>query len=156
MNVPVLVDFSALVRPVQDAGPGAGKSWREYAAVSTGQDPTHRAATCRPCSASAASHLRAADERPACGWLHRRALPEGKVCAEFLDKPRPAPEGLAEEGRNKPRTLAAGDTDAALKNSSTTAGHRPGNDDARFDYVGLLLQLGRDDDAKVALPRSSP
>jgi len=46
--------------------------------------------------------------------------------------------------------LAEGDTDTALEKLQHAVATDPANDDARFDYVKLLLQLGRDDDAKVA------
>ena len=46
--------------------------------------------------------------------------------------------------------LAEGDTDTALEKLQHAVAADPANDDARFDYVKLLLQLGREDDAKVA------
>ena len=79
------------------------------------------------------------------------ALPEGKV-REFLDRHVPsAEEALAEaEEEEAQDALASGDTDAALEKLQHAVATDPANDDARFDYVKLLLQLGRDDDAKVA------
>ena len=46
--------------------------------------------------------------------------------------------------------LADGDTDTALEKLQHAVATDPANDDARFDYVKLLLQQGREDDAKVA------
>jgi putative thioredoxin len=46
--------------------------------------------------------------------------------------------------------LAAGDTEGALEKLQHAVTTDPNNDDARFDLVKLLLQLDRDDDAKVA------
>ena len=79
------------------------------------------------------------------------ALPEGQVRA-FLDKHVPsAEEALAEEEEEQALdALAEGDTDSALEKLQHAVATDPANDDARFDYVKLLLQLGRDDDAKVA------
>ena len=79
------------------------------------------------------------------------ALPEGQVRA-FLDKHVPsAEEALAEEEEEQAQeALADGDTDTALERLQHAVATDPANDDARFDYVKLLLQLGRDDDAKVA------
>ena len=79
------------------------------------------------------------------------ALPEGQVRA-FLDKHVPsAEEALAEEEEEQAQeALADGDTDTALEKLQHAVATDPANDDARFDYVKLLLTLGRDDDAKVA------
>ena len=79
------------------------------------------------------------------------ALPEGQVRA-FLDKHVPsAEEALAEEEEEQAQeALADGDTDTALEKLQHAVATDPANDDARFDYVKLLLQLGRDDDSKVA------
>ena len=79
------------------------------------------------------------------------ALPEGQVRA-FLDKHVPsAEEALAEEEEEQAQeALADGDTDTALEKLQHAVATDPANDDARFDDVKLLLQLGRDDDAKVA------
>ncbi|MBO9678925.1 MAG: thioredoxin [Acidovorax sp.] len=79
------------------------------------------------------------------------ALPEGQVRA-FLDKHLPsAEEALAEEDEAQAQeALADGDTEGALEKLQHAVATDPANDDARFDYVKLLLQLGREDDAKVA------
>lgn len=79
------------------------------------------------------------------------ALPEGKI-KEFLDKHVPAAEELeAEEAEEEALdALAHGDTDAALEKLQHAVATDPANDEARFDYVKLLMQLGRHDDAKVA------
>ncbi len=79
------------------------------------------------------------------------ALPEGKV-REFLDRHVPSAEEVQaeEEEVQAQDALASGDTDAALEKLQHAVATDPANDDARFDYVKLLLQLGRDDDAKVA------
>lgn len=79
------------------------------------------------------------------------ALPEGKI-KEFLDKHVPPAEALEAEVAEEEAidALAQGDTDAALEKLQHAVATDPANDEARFDYVKLLLQLGRHDDAKVA------
>ncbi len=80
------------------------------------------------------------------------AQPEGKV-RELLDKHVPP----AAEGEEAPLELeetidelAASNPDAALEKLQHAVATDPANDDARFDYIRLLLQLGREDDAKIA------
>src|SRR3982751_3621132 len=76
------------------------------------------------------------------------ALPEGKV-KEFLDKHLPPADELPEE---QELTLEEESTDptAVLEKLQHAVAANPADDNARFDYVKLLLQLGREDDAKVA------
>ena len=76
------------------------------------------------------------------------ALPEGKI-KEFMDKhlppaveEAPEPEAPADEADASP--------EAALEKLQHTVATDPGDHNARFDYVKLLLIQGRDDDAKVA------
>ncbi|WP_219215271.1 tetratricopeptide repeat protein [Variovorax boronicumulans] len=79
------------------------------------------------------------------------AIPAEKI-REFLDKHVPAAEELeaAAQEEAAQEALAEGDTDGALEKLQHAVTTDPANDDARFDYVKLLLQLGRSDDAKVA------
>lgn len=79
------------------------------------------------------------------------AQPEATI-REFLDKHVPsAEEALAEQEEDAAQdALAEGDTETALEKLQHAVAADPANDDARFDYVKLLLQLGRTDDAKVA------
>lgn len=79
------------------------------------------------------------------------AIPAAKI-REFLDKHVPAAEELeaAAEEEAAQEALAEGDTEGALEKLQHAVATDPANDDARFDYVKLLLQLGRSDDAKVA------
>ena len=76
------------------------------------------------------------------------ALPEGKV-KEFLDKhlPPALEEALPEEA---PVTDADSSPDAVLEKLQHAVATDPADHNARFDYVKLLLNLGREDDAKVA------
>jgi putative thioredoxin len=79
------------------------------------------------------------------------ALPEGQVKA-FLDKHLPSVEEVfAEaEGELAQEALTEGHPEEALERLQAAVATDPANDDARFDYVKLLLGLGRTDDAKVA------
>ncbi len=79
------------------------------------------------------------------------ALPEGQI-KEFLDKHLPAANELEavaveEEALD---ALAEGDLEGALEKLQEAVKTDPNNDDARFDLVKLQLELGLDDDAKVA------
>ncbi|AOW15035.1 co-chaperone YbbN [Hydrogenophaga crassostreae] len=96
---------------------------------------------------------------PTCVLLHNGqpvdgfmgALPEGEIKA-FLDKHLPAVEELEsiEEEAEALDALAEGDVEGALAKLQLAVETDGENDDARFDLVKLLLQLDRDDDAKVA------
>lgn len=79
------------------------------------------------------------------------AQPEGQLRA-FLDKHLPSAEELQAEEQEEQaqQALAGGDTEGALEKLQQAVLTDPANDEARFDYVKLLLQLGREDDAKVA------
>ncbi len=76
------------------------------------------------------------------------ALPEGKV-KEFLDKHLPPAEELPapEEDMPEPENL---DPAAVLEKLQEVVATDPGNDNARFDYVRLLLQHGQVDHARAA------
>lgn len=79
------------------------------------------------------------------------AIPADQIRA-FLDKHVPgADEAEAlEQEESAQAALAEGDTEGALEKLQHAVATDPANDDARFDYVKLLLQEGRIDDAKVA------
>ena len=79
------------------------------------------------------------------------AVPEGQIKA-FLDKHLPTAEAVeAEEVEAEALdALADGDIEGALEKLQQAVQTDPNNDDARFDLVKLLLELGQDDDAKVA------
>ena len=82
------------------------------------------------------------------------ALPEAKV-REFLDKHIPpadeldAPEAEGADGEALD-TQAEPTPEAALEKLQHALATNPANDDARFEYVKLLLLQDRTDDAKVA------
>ena len=81
------------------------------------------------------------------------AKPESAVRA-FLDKHVPDAEVLEAEMEEDEAlahdALADGDVDAALARLEQAVATDPANDDARFGYVKLLLQLGAVDEARAA------
>ncbi len=79
------------------------------------------------------------------------ALPEGQIKA-FLDKHLP-PEEVLEAEVSKVEMSdapAADDPDAIREALHQAVLKTPDDEDARFDYIKLLLQEGKTDDAKVA------
>ena len=79
------------------------------------------------------------------------AIPADQI-RQFLDKHVPGADELeaAQQEEEAEAALAEGDTEGALEKLQHAVATDPANDDARFDYVKLLLQQGRVDDAKVA------
>ncbi len=89
------------------------------------------------------------DGQPVDGFVG--AIPVEQI-REFLDKHVPGADEMAgaqvEEAAHD--ALAEGDTMGALERLQQAVAVDPANDTARFDYIKLLLQEGRHDDAKVA------
>ena len=90
------------------------------------------------------------DGRPLDGFMG--ALPESKV-KEFLDKHLPSEADLAvqEDMEQAEELLGEGDTNAALAKLQEALAINPANDDARFDYVKLLISVGELESAQSAL-----
>ena len=88
--------------------------------------------------------------KPADGFMG--ALPESKI-KEFLDKHLPSEAELEaqEEAEDAQALVAAGDPQAALHKLHSALTVNPGNDDARYDYVKLLIEHDMLDDAEAAL-----
>ena len=88
--------------------------------------------------------------KPADGFMG--AVPESKL-KEFLDKHVPTEEVLeAEADVEDAQALAqAGDPRAALQKLHEALTLNPGNDDARYDYVKLLIENDMIEDAEAAL-----
>jgi len=84
------------------------------------------------------------DGKPVDGFTG--ALPEGKI-REFLDKHLPeAPAQPPEDPLTEPELTPQ----AQLEKLQADVAANPGDDDARFELVRLLLERGDEDDAKVA------
>ena len=79
------------------------------------------------------------------------ALPEAQI-RDFLDKHVPAGETLEAEADVEAAEglMAEGDLEAALQKLAHAVQTDPGNDNARFDYVKALLELGLLEDARAA------
>ena len=79
------------------------------------------------------------------------ALPEGQI-KTFLDKHLPADDVLEAEVTSVEISDAppADDPQALFETLQQAMLKNPDDDNARFDYIKHLLQIGRDDDAKVA------
>lgn len=89
------------------------------------------------------------DGKPVDGFMG--ALPESQI-KEFLDKHLPEGDVLEAEVTSVEISDApAADDPVAIEEAlHQTVLKNPDDEDARFEYVKLLLKQGRDDDAKVA------
>ncbi|GAA4329151.1 thioredoxin [Pigmentiphaga soli] len=80
------------------------------------------------------------------------ALPEGQL-RSFIDRLLPLPH--EEEHQRAVAAWEASDTDAAEKHLRTALSLDPGYDEARLDYVELLIATSRPEDAKAQFERLS-
>jgi putative thioredoxin len=153
MHTPVLVDFWApWCGPCKVIGPLLEKVETEYAGrfklVKIDSDQEQQLAGAFGIK-SIPTCVLLMNGQPVDGFMG--ALPEGQIKA-FLDKHVPTAEAVEAEAAEEEalEALAEGDTEGALEKLQQAVQTDPNNDDARFDLVKLLLELGMDDDAKVA------
>ena len=153
-QIPVLVDFWApWCGPCKSLGPVLEKLEADYGGrfklVKINSDDEQQLAQAFGIR-SIPTCVLIKDGKPADGFMG--ALPEGKV-REFLDKHLPSTDELiAEEDLSEAeQLLAQGDTSSALAKLQEALAVNPANDEARFDYVKLLIAMGELNTAQAAL-----
>ena len=153
-TVPVLVDFWApWCGPCKVIGPILEKLEEEYGGrfrlVKIDSDQQQELAQAFGIR-SIPTCVLMVNGKPVDGFMG--AKPESEVKA-FLDKHVPSADMLEAEAdaEDAHALMAAGDPQAALHKLHEALSINPGNDDARYDYVKLLIECDMLQDAEAAL-----
>ena len=154
MTTPVLVDFwAAWCGPCRSLGPVLEKLEDDYAGrfklVNINSDEEQQLASAFGIR-SLPTCILMMGGKPVDGFMG--AVPEGQV-RQFLDKHVPSEGALQADATvdEAEALIEAGDTQAALSKLADAVAADPANDDARFDYIRLLVGTGAYEEAEAAL-----
>jgi len=154
MNTPVLIDFWApWCGPCKSLGPILEQLEIDYQGrftlVKINSDEEQQLAQAFGIR-SIPTCILMRDGKPADGFMGAQTASQIRT---FLDKHLPSEGELTAdaEAEAAQALLQAGDTEAALAKLADALAADPGNDDARYDYVRLLLELGGLEEAEATL-----
>ena len=154
MTIPVLVDFWApWCGPCKTLGPLLEKMETAYGGrfklVKIDSDQEQQLAAAFGIR-SIPTCILLKNGQPVDGFMG--AVPEGKL-REFLDKHIPSEEALLAESETQAaeELMASGDLQTAQAKLEDALAANPGNDDARFDLIKILISTGQFEQADALL-----